>query len=102
MFDAASIKDANDAFRRTCAHARPRYVGWSGHYMQSEQLLDAILRAIAAYDNFDELAIFDDYGTVEVEGRNFRWDIEYLSADDRMVDPTRDPVAYRGITIQPE
>lgn len=102
MVDTTRIQDDNDAFRRTCAYTRPRYVGWHGHYMQSEQLLDSILRAIAVCDDFDELAVLNDYGTVVVDGRTFRWVIDYLSAESKPVDPSRDHVAFRGITIEPD
>jgi hypothetical protein len=102
MVHAARIQDDNDAFRRTCVHTRPRYVGWRGHYMQSEQLLDSILRAIAMCEDFDELAMLNDFGTVVADGRTFHWSIEYLSAESKPVDPSREHVAFRGITIEPD
>jgi hypothetical protein len=102
MADAARIQNDNDVFRRMCAHTRPHYVGWHGRYMESGQLLDSILRAIAVCENFDEDAMLNDYGTVVVDGRTFHWVIDYLSTESKPVDPSRDEVAFRGITIEPD
>jgi len=92
------IRADNDDFRRACAHTRP-IVFWRGSAYLSNDLLDEILRAIAALEAFSDDNFLHDFGMVVVGGKTYEWTIEYLSADNRPVS-VLDLIVRRGISIE--
>jgi hypothetical protein len=95
------IRKDTDAFRESCVDSP--HISWSGFpFIAPNQILPVILQLIATYTDFEEDAIFGDFGTVLVDGRSYHWDIFCVSANGRTIDPMREDVAYRRIVITPE
>jgi hypothetical protein len=95
------IREDTDAFRRTCADCP--HIAWNGSpFIPPNDILAALLRLIATYSDFEEDAIFGDFGTVILEDCSYRWDIFCVSTDGRTIDPMGEDVAYRRIVITPE